>query len=100
MTLFEALFLPLGYPFSVAADYGPYQLFDTLQQCAFFVNTVISAQAIMKLHGVGDATVSPATATALQFSRDLLARLFLLLVATPSAISIYKRRAASIETSS
>ena len=96
MSLFEALFLPLGYPFSVAADYGPYQLFDTLQQCAFFVNTVISAQAIMKLHGVGDATVSPATATALQFSRDLLARLFLLLVATPSAISLYKRRAAPI----
>lgn len=38
-------------------------------QVTFFVNTVISKQAVMKFHGVGDPTKTPQEATALEMGR-------------------------------
>ena len=73
LTTFRSLFLPDAWPHAVAPEYGAYQLWDTIQQVTFFVNTVISAQAIMSFHGVGDEDKTPAEATALGISRELLA---------------------------
>ncbi|CAK9003288.1 Titin (Connectin), partial [Durusdinium trenchii] len=68
---FIAVFAPEGWPSSVAPEYGRYQLWDTIQQVTFFVNTVISKQAVMKFHGVGDPNKTPAEATALEMGRGL-----------------------------
>ena len=93
-SLFAQTFLPDGYPDSVAPEYARYQLWDTIQQCAFFTNTVISSMAIMRFHGVGVAGATPAAATALSMSRDLIAALFALCASTPGIVAVYKRHAA------
>ena len=90
-SFFLELFAPEGWPTTVAPEYGRYQFFDTIQQVTYFVNTVISKQAVMKFHGVGDPTKTPAEATALGLSRGLLASTIALLIATPGMIGIYKR---------
>eukprot|EP00931_Biecheleriopsis_adriatica_P063274 TRINITY_DN3827_c0_g2_i1.p1 TRINITY_DN3827_c0_g2~~TRINITY_DN3827_c0_g2_i1.p1 ORF type:complete len:541 (-),score=97.37 TRINITY_DN3827_c0_g2_i1:43-1665(-) len=89
-SLFLAVFAPTGWPQSVAPEYGRYQLWDTIQQVTFFVNTVISKQAVMKFHGVGDPSKTPAEAAALEMGRGLLATLCALLVATPSFLDLYR----------
>jgi len=93
-SLFAGLFLPIGYPHSVADEYAEYQLWDTIQQVTFFVNTVISGQAIMKFHGVGDANASPVGAAALQISRTTLAEAVSFFARTPGMISRYKTQVA------
>ena len=70
---FTGLFVPKGYPGSVAPEYAAYQLWDTVQQTTYFVNTVISKQAIMRFHGVGDPSKTALEATALELTRDGLA---------------------------
>lgn len=87
---FLAVFAPEGWPSSVAPEYGRYQLWDTIQQVTFFVNTVISKQAVMKFHGVGDPNKTPAEATALQMGRDLLATAIGMGVATPAFTDRYR----------
>mmetsp|Transcript_21618 Transcript_21618/g.50505 ORF Transcript_21618/g.50505 Transcript_21618/m.50505 type:complete len:566 (-) Transcript_21618:142-1839(-) len=89
-TFFLELFAPEGWPTSVAPEYGRYQLWDTIQQVTFFVNTAISRQAVMKFHGVGDPTKTPAEATALEMTRGILASLLSLGVSTPGMIGQYK----------
>eukprot|EP00928_Gymnodinium_smaydae_P013897 TRINITY_DN15041_c0_g2_i1.p1 TRINITY_DN15041_c0_g2~~TRINITY_DN15041_c0_g2_i1.p1 ORF type:complete len:576 (-),score=62.18 TRINITY_DN15041_c0_g2_i1:34-1668(-) len=90
-SFFLAVFAPEGWPEWVAPEYGRYQLWDTIQQVTFFVNTVISKQAVMKFHGVGDPNKTPAEATALEIGRGLLASAVALIVATPGMIGQYKR---------
>lgn len=86
-----ALFAPEGLDKGwVAPEYGRYQLWDTIQQMTFFVNTVISQQAVMKFHGVGDPTKSPAQAAALEMSRNLLASFMSLFAATPGMSELYR----------
>ncbi|CAE7728023.1 RUS3, partial [Symbiodinium pilosum] len=75
---FLAVFAPEGWPSSVAPEYGRYQLWDTIQQ------------AVMKFHGVGDPTKTPAEATALQMGRDLLATIIGMGVATPAFTDRYR----------
>jgi len=94
MRLFIATFLPNGFPSSVAPEYARYQAWDTVQQLAFFINTVISSAAIMKFHGVGDEQSTPAAATALSMTRELIASVFALAAASPAVVSLYKQRAA------
>ncbi|CAE6952852.1 Ttn [Symbiodinium sp. KB8] len=87
---FLAVFAPEGWPTSVAPEYGRYQLWDTIQQVTFFVNTVACLQAVMKFHGVGDPDKTPAEATALQMGRDLLATVIGMGVATPAFTDRYR----------
>ncbi|CAK9063912.1 unnamed protein product [Durusdinium trenchii] len=87
---FIAVFAPEGWPSSVAPEYGRYQLWDTIQQVTFFVNTVISKQAVMKFHGVGDPNKTPAEATALEMGRGLLATIVCMVVATPHFTDLYR----------
>jgi len=89
-TFFLDLFAPKGWPLWVAPEYGRYQFWDTIQQMTFFVNTVISQQAVMKFHGVGDPTKTPASAAVLEMSRDLLALVAALVIATPSMTELYR----------
>ena len=49
MNIARGLFVPKGYPDSVAPEYAHYQLWDTVQQTTYFINTVISKRAIMVL---------------------------------------------------
>lgn len=86
------LFLPNGFPSSVAPEYWNYQLWDTMQQVTYFVNTVISSQAIMKFHGVGDPSKTPTEATALSVSRQALAESVSLLARVPAMTSRYKTK--------
>lgn len=88
--LLISVFAPEGWPESVAPEYGRYQLWDTIQQVTFFVNTVISKQAVMKFHGVGNPSKTPAEATALEMGRGLLATVIGMLVATPHFTDLYR----------
>lgn len=88
--LLISVFAPEGWPKSVAPEYGRYQLWDTIQQVTFFVNTVISKQAVMKFHGVGNPSKTPAEATALEMGRGLLATVIGMLVATPHFTDLYR----------
>lgn len=64
--LFHSMFLPEGYPHSVSADYGAYQLWDTLQALCSSVTGTLSTRAILHGVGVGEAAAT-ASAGAVQF---------------------------------
>jgi len=49
----------------------------------------------MKFHGVGASDATPAEATALSMSRELLASVFALATSTPMCVRTYKQRAAT-----
>merc|ERR1712159_572217 len=89
-SLFRGLFVPVGYPDSVAPEYAQYQLWDTIQQTTYFVNTVISKRAIMRFHGVGDPNATPLEATALELARGALAQAFSVFARIPQMTRRYK----------
>ena len=49
------LFLPVGYPNSVAAGYLEYQFYDSLQGLCTYLRGVVSTSAVLSAAGVGDA---------------------------------------------
>eukprot|EP00301_Raphidiophrys_heterophryoidea_P002496 c11162_g1_i1.p1 GENE.c11162_g1_i1~~c11162_g1_i1.p1 ORF type:complete len:522 (+),score=83.32 c11162_g1_i1:2-1567(+) len=61
--MFNDLFLPVGYPESVSADYWEYQKWDTLQALCSSLSNTLASRAILETAGVGraEATVSAAT---------------------------------------
>lgn len=97
---FEWLFLPAGYPNSVAPEYKTYQIWDTIQQVLYFVNTVISQEAVMKFHGVGDPSRTAVEATALSLGRGLLAAFVSLFFTVPALTSHYKKHVQGARLSS
>ena len=62
-----------------------------MQQTTFFVNTVISKQAIMKFHGVGNPNRTPVEASALELGRDALAEAVSFFARIPPMTKRYKR---------
>ena len=86
----RGVFVPKGYPESVADEYAPYQLWDTAQQTTYFINTVISRQAIMTFHGVGDPTKTAVAAAALELGRDSIAQAVSFLARVPAMTRRYK----------
>jgi hypothetical protein len=88
---FSELFLPEGYPTSVAIEYFDFQLWDTIQQVTFYVNTVVSLQAYFVFHGVGVPGYTGIDAAILEFSRSALGTMLTLASSSPAFVSIYKR---------
>jgi len=81
--VFTSLFVPEGYPASVAPEYGAYQIWDTLQQLAYFAATIISLQALMELYGVGNPSANAAAAVALSIARRMIQDIVSLPIAFP-----------------
>lgn len=94
MNVARGLFVPKGYPRSVAEEYATYQAWDTMQQGTYFVNTVISAQAIMRFHGVGDPTRTAVEAAALELGRGAIAEAVSFFARVPAMTERYKANAA------
>uniref|UniRef100_A0AC34Q073 Uncharacterized protein n=1 Tax=Panagrolaimus sp. JU765 TaxID=591449 RepID=A0AC34Q073_9BILA len=51
---FVSVFLPQGYPHTVAEDYAEYQIWDTIQAFASSLNGALSTAAILKGAGVAE----------------------------------------------
>lgn len=49
------LFLPIGYPASVAEGYLEYQCYDSLQGLCSYLRGVVATSAVLSATGVGDA---------------------------------------------
>jgi len=62
----RTLFLPVGFPDSVSADYLHYQTWDTVQASCSYLRGVLSLQALLEGSGVGNAKAS-GLAAALQW---------------------------------
>jgi hypothetical protein len=58
ITALRDIFLPVGYPDSVAPDYADYQFWDSIQAFCSTVNGLLHTQAMLKGMGVGDAKAS------------------------------------------
>eukprot|EP00937_MAST-01D_sp_MAST-1D-sp2_P003416 g3416.t1 len=64
------LFLPIGFPDSVSADYFEYQAWDTAQAACSYLRGVLSLAALMKGAGVGAADAAPLAAALQWMLRD------------------------------
>ena len=75
------LFLPNGYPDSVAPEYAAFQAYDTLQGLCSYLRGVLSTAAILQGLGVGSAAASALAATQQTVVRDACGMLGSLLFA-------------------
>ena len=75
------LFLPEGYPDSVAPEYATFQAYDTLQGLCSYLRGVLSTAAILEGLGVGSAAASALAATQQTVVRDACGMLGSLLFA-------------------
>ena len=62
MQTMRSLFLPVGYPDSVTADYLTFQLYDTIQAASSYFRGQLCTAALLTGMGVGSATASAASA--------------------------------------
>ncbi|TRY67425.1 hypothetical protein TCAL_11759 [Tigriopus californicus] len=60
---FRDVFLPIGYPHSVSADYATYQIWDTVQAFASNISGSLATQAVLEGVGVGDDSATALAAT-------------------------------------
>lgn len=67
---FTALFLPVGYPASVTADYLEFQIWDTLQAMSSYLRGMLCTHAVLTGLGVGEASASATSATVNWVLRD------------------------------
>lgn len=65
-----ALFLPEGYPDSVAPEYAEFQMFDSLQAFCSYLRGTLTTHAMLQGAGVGDAGASALGATLNWILRD------------------------------
>jgi len=75
------LFLPAGFPDSVAPEYATFQAYDTLQGLCSYLRGVLSTAAILEGLGVGSAAASALAATQQTVVRDACGMLGSLLFA-------------------
>lgn len=68
--LLSALFLPVGFPSSVRAEYVEYQLWDTVQALSSYLRGIFSTRAVLASAGVGDESASPLAAAVTWVLRD------------------------------
>jgi len=64
------LFLPVGYPNSVAEGYLEYQFYDSLQGLCTYLRGVVSTSAVLVAAGVGDAEATAMSAAMTWAIRD------------------------------
>jgi len=64
------LFLPVGYPDSVAEGYLEYQFYDSLQGLCTYLRGVVSTSAVLVAAGVGDAEATAMSAAMTWAIRD------------------------------
>lgn len=60
--LCKDLFLPIGYPQSVADGYLEYQFYDSLQGLCSYLRGVVSTSAVLSATGVGNAEATAMSA--------------------------------------
>lgn len=60
--LCQDLFLPIGYPNSVAEGYLEYQFYDSLQGLCSYLRGVVSTSAVLSATGVGNAEATAMSA--------------------------------------
>lgn len=68
--MFASLFLPLGYPESVAPEYATFQAWDTVQASCSYLRGILATQAIFEGVGVGRETATALAATLQWVVRD------------------------------
>lgn len=66
----QDLFLPVGYPNSVAEGYLEYQLYDSVQGLCTYLRGVVSTSAVLVAAGVGDAEATAMSAAMTWAIRD------------------------------
>ena len=74
----QRLFLPVGWPDSVAPDYARFQLWDSVQGLCSYVRGTISTAALLKAAGLGSGSVAETAAVSatLNFlARDMVGHL-------------------------
>ena len=64
------LFLPIGYPNSVAEGYLEYQFYDSIQGLCSYLRGVVSTSAVLSATGVGDAQATAMSAAMTWAVRD------------------------------
>lgn len=64
------LFLPIGYPNSVAEGYLEYQIYDSIQGLCTYLRGVVSTSAVLVAAGVGDAEATAMSAAMAWAIRD------------------------------
>ncbi|KAM5567384.1 protein root UVB sensitive 3 [Rosa sericea] len=64
-------FVPEGFPSSVTPDYGPFQMWDSLQGLSTYIRMMLSTQALLGAIGVGEKSATVIGATFQWFLRDL-----------------------------
>ena len=89
-SFFIDLFLPEGYPASVADDYAPFQAWDTVQQIMLYVNSVIATQAYFVFHGVGVAGYTGVDSAILERTREAVGTAIGLAWGSPDLTDFYK----------
>ena len=80
------LFLPIGYPNSVAEGYLEYQFYDSVQGLCSYLRGVVSTSAVLSATGVGDAQATAMSAAMTWAVRDglgMIGGLFFSYVASP-----------------
>ena len=80
------LFLPTGYPNSVAEGYLDYQFYDSIQGLCSYLRGVVSTSAVLSATGVGDAQATAMSAAMTWAVRDglgMIGGLFFSYVASP-----------------
>ena len=64
------IFLPFGYPDSVAEEYSEFQIWDTVQALCTYLRGVLATQAVLQSVGVGDSMKTPLSAALQWVLRD------------------------------
>ena len=71
----SSIFLPVGYPSSVRAEYLRFQTFDTLQAACSYLRNIITTAALLRGAGVGQGDAAPLAAAVAWVLRDGLGML-------------------------
>lgn len=69
-----AIFLPIGYPYTVSSDYTPYQIYDSLQAFFSAIAGLLASRAVLQGLGVGDENASATAAMLLSIAQESLGR--------------------------
>lgn len=70
-SIFRSVFLPIGYPESVTADYGVFQICDTIQALSSYLRGLLTTRSTLIAIGVGRSTADATSAVTQFIFRDL-----------------------------
>ena len=72
---FARVFLPVGWPRSVTADYAGFQIWDSVQGLCSYVRGTISTAALLKAAGLGGGNEAAVSAALNFLARDMVGHL-------------------------